>query len=175
MKAIKIITLILSLGLISEVFGQPLFDPPFGGPEDGPRRERIRERINTVRIWKLTEDLNLSEKQSEKFFPIYNTFRIEREKIEDRRREIFIELDNLTLMEDPSDEKVNVLLDQLDDIDKEISARRTEFRKKLADILTTRQIGRLYVFEVHFRRQIQDIIKDARSGMKNRMQQRRNR
>jgi len=175
MRAIRIITLVLFLGLASAAFCQPLFDPPFGGPAGGPRRERIRERIKTIKIWKLTEDLNLSEKQSEQFFPVYNKFQIEREEIENRRQEIFMELNNLTLKENPSEEEINSLLDRLDDIDREMNTKRVEFRKKLANILTTRQIGRLYVFEVLFRRQIQEIIRDARMGMKNKMQQRRHR
>ena len=164
MKTLKITALILILGLISNVFGQPFGNPP------GPRHEKIRERIRTVKIWKLTEELNLSEEQSEKFFPAYNKFQADREAIEDKRRETIKQLDELTLSEDPSGEQINSLLDQLESLDQELRDKKAGFRIKLEDILTIRQIGRLYLFEMHFQRQIQEIIRDARMEMQGRKQ-----
>ena len=167
MKTLKITAFLLIMGLTSNVFGQPFGNPP------GPRHEKIRERIRMVKIWKLTEELNLSEEQSEKFFPAYNKFQADREAIEDKRRETIKQLDELTLSEDPSGKQINSLLDRLESLDQELRDKKAGFRIKLEDILTTRQIGRLYLFEMHFQRQIQEIIRDARMEMQGRKQRRR--
>jgi len=132
----------------------------------GPMRERTRERIKTVKVWKLTEELALTEAQSQRFFPIYNAFMDSREKIEEQRFGIIRKLDDLTAKENPPEAEITEQLNQLDDLDRRIGAERQKFRADLNDVLTVRQIGRLYVFEVTFMRQMQDIIRDIRKEMK---------
>ena len=165
MKTIKIIAFVLALGLIAPLGAQPFGDFPPGGGPHGPRgemREKMRERIKTIKIWRLTESLNLDTEQSEKFFPVYNKFHDDREAIEEERRQVFQRLDELTKQDNPSEGDVNKLLDQLDGFDQRINSLRIKFRQDLAGILTTQQIGRLYVFEVEFMRHIQDIMRDVR-------------
>ena len=42
------------------------------GPSGGHKmRERMKERIKTIKIWKLTEEVDLTSDQSEKFFHFY--------------------------------------------------------------------------------------------------------
>ena len=170
MKTLKIIVILISLSLTSEAFSQPFH----GGPAfDGPRREQIRKRINTIKIWKMTEELNLSEQQSEKFFPIYNTFESKRKETEDQRLDLLRKLDDLTLEENPSEAEIYKLIDQLENIDQQMVNNRVEFKNKLKEILTTRQIGRLFVFEIKFQRQIQNIIRDVKMEMGNKMNKRK--
>jgi Spy/CpxP family protein refolding chaperone len=140
--------------------------PPMGGPPpEGPRREKIRQRIKTLKIWKLTEELQLNEQQSQRFFPIYNAFEADRQRLDDQRLEIIDKLDSLTSQDNTPDAEINSLLDRLEELDRQQASQRLEFRNKLKDILTTRQIGELVVFEVKFQRQIQDIIRDVRTEM----------
>jgi hypothetical protein len=169
MKTIKVIIFVLVLGIIAPLGAQPLGDFPPGGPPPGagprgggPMREKMRERIKTIKIWRLTEKLNLDTEQSEKFFPLYNKFQDDREAIDQQRREVFQRLDELINQEDAKDEDIDKLLDQLDGFDRQLNTNRTEFRKNLEGILTTRQIGNLYVFEVEFARHIQDIVREVR-------------
>src|SRR5690349_3361523 len=44
------------------------------GPGGGDRRARILQRIETIRIAKLTEALNLDQATAEKFFPTLQPF-----------------------------------------------------------------------------------------------------
>ena len=172
MKTLKIIVILISLSLTSEAFSQPFHGGP---PLNGPRREQIRKRINTIKIWKMTEELNLSEQQSEKFFPIYNTFESKRKEAEDQRFDLLRILDDLTLEENPSETEIYKLIDQLENIDQQMVNNRVEFKNKLKEILTTRQIGRLFVFEIKFQRQIQNIIRDVKMEMGNKMNKRKQR
>ena len=64
-RIISIVIIILALtGFVSAQFG-----PDF---KKGECKERLRERIEMIRMWKLVETLNLSEEQSVEFFPIFN-------------------------------------------------------------------------------------------------------
>ncbi|MCP4582351.1 MAG: periplasmic heavy metal sensor [candidate division Zixibacteria bacterium] len=169
MKTIKIIAFVLTLGFVAPLSAQPFndFPPPGGGPHGGPRgdgqmREKMKERIETIKIWRLTESLDLSSEQSEKFFPLYKKFHDDREPIDKERREVFGQLDKLTKEENPDENKINGLLDQLDNFDQRMQDRKIKFRQDLKGILTTQQIGRLYVFEVEFMRHIQEIMRDVR-------------
>jgi len=169
MKVLKIVALAMMIGFGSQAMAQGWMDePPPGGPPfgEGPRAEKIRERIKTVKVWKLTEDLNLTPDQSEKFFPLYNKFESDREAIEKQRRQTFVELEQLTDQENPSEKEIDVLIDKLDSYEGRIQDLRVKFRNDLKDILTTQQIGRLYVFEVQFMRQMREIIRDARMEMR---------
>ena len=62
---IKYLAVVSFLLLTSTVMAQP-------GPGGPMMREKIRERIKTMKIWRLTEDVGLTTGQSEKFFPLYN-------------------------------------------------------------------------------------------------------
>ena len=53
------------LAVVSSAVGQPFTPPPPGslGPGEG------RRLIETIKIWKMTEALNLNEEQAAKLFP----------------------------------------------------------------------------------------------------------
>jgi Spy/CpxP family protein refolding chaperone len=162
----RIIVILIAFGFFTEIFGQ-VGGPqgqmgPFKPPFERPMQRQIRRRIETIKIWKLTEELNLTEQQSERFFPVYNKFKDELKATETERRQVIEKLDELTTKDKPSADEINKLLDELEDLDRNINTAKEVFRGKLKDILTTQQIGRLYVFEVMFQRQIQEIVRDIR-------------
>lgn len=176
MRALKLIVIVFTLGLMSDALGQPPPDEFFDGSMRGPGHERIRERIKTIKIWKLTEELNLTEQQSVQFFPAYNNHQTERERINTERKELFKQLDEQTMRGKTDDKEIKKLLDQLESLNQQLADKQAEFRKKLESILTTRQIGRLVVFEVKFQHHIREIIKDTRNEMRDSMKRnRRNR
>ena len=169
-NSFKIMAIILAFGFFAEVFGQPggPWGPrePYGPQFDDPMRQQIRKRIETIKIWKLTEELNLTEQQSEKFFPVYNKFKDDTEAIEIERRQVIEKLDELTTKENSSADEINKLLDEIERLDGNFNSTKAVFRGKLEDILTIQQIGRLYVFEVMFQRQMQEIVRDIRQKTK---------
>jgi len=167
MKSIKILIVVLALGMSTDLFAQPWDDfTPGGGKGDHPMREQMRQRIETLKVWKLTEELDLSTEQSEKFFPAYNQFNDDRKAIEEERRIVFEQLSLLTAEDNPDDKKIDEIMDKLDNVDQKINGLRAKFRQDIKDILSTKQIGRLYVFEVEFMRHIQDIMHDVKMEMR---------
>jgi len=168
MKFLKIMSLMLFLSMFSPIMAQGFIDEP---PPDGPpfgmgkeQREKMKERIETIKAWKLTEKLDLTATQAERFFPIYNKIQDDRMAIEDERQQLISQLEKLTSIDKPNETEIGKILDKLDNLDKRIYDNIILFRQQLKGIISTEQIGRLYVFELEFRQQMREIIRDAQGG-----------
>jgi len=136
--------------------------PPPPGPEGGPMREKARERIQTMKIWKLTEEVGLTPKQSERFFPLYNKHQKALEDIEAKRADLIDRLDKLVNDSTSSDKNLQEVMASLKDIPRQISEENDRFIKDVSPILTSRQQAKLVVFEERFRQRLQDFIRDIR-------------
>jgi Spy/CpxP family protein refolding chaperone len=156
--------------MTSAAWAQPMEPPPGMGRFGGPRREQVRDRIKTIKVWKLTEKLDLTEAQSQRFFPVYNKFFDIRDTIEMQKSQGIQKLDDLTNKENPSESEINKQFNKLDSLDQAIQDAKIKFRNNLKDILSTRQIGQLYVFEVRFMMEMRDIIGDVKQEMRGKRQ-----
>jgi Spy/CpxP family protein refolding chaperone len=136
--------------------------PPPMGPGGGPMRERVRERIQTMKIWKLTEAVGLTSKQSEQFFPIYNRYQKALEDLEFRRGQLVDQLERLVGNSNSSDEEISDTMAALNDIPRQILAERDKFFKDISPILPLEQQGKLAVFEERFKQQLQQFIREVR-------------
>lgn len=163
MRSIRYSLIIVAAFLVSVSFGQP----PGPGPwsENGPRREKMRKRIETVKIWQLTEAVGLTSEQSEKFFPIYNENRKEHEKLENKRQEIIEKLAELGEQENPSESEIRKEIDELTALDSQFAGLRGKFVNDISGVLSIKQIAKLLVFEHNFMRRLQENVRDIRRGM----------
>ncbi|GEM_PF-1111153 len=148
-----------------------LIDPPMPmGRKGGPMRDQVKDKIKTIKMWKLTEELDLDEAQSQRFFPIYNRFFDTWENIQVSRGQVIQKLDELVQKDEVSESEINRQLDKLDSLDRAGQDARIKFRNDVKGILNTRQIGQLYVFEVKFLMEMRDIIGDVRQEMRGKRQ-----
>lgn len=158
------------MAMSSVTLAQLIEAPMPMGQKGGPMRDQVKDRIKTIKMWKLTEKLDMDETQSQRFFPIYNKFFDTWESIQISRGQVIQKLDDLVEKEGASESDINVQLNKLDSLDRAGQAARDKFRNDVKSILTTRQIGQLYVFEVKFMMEMRDIIGDARQEMRGRRQ-----
>lgn len=157
--------------VMSSISMAQLVEPPMPmGHKGGPMREQVKDRIKTIKMWKLTEKLEMNESQSQRFFPIYNRFFDTWERIQISRGEVIQKLDELVQKDGASESDINRQLDKLDSLDRAGLDARIRFRDNVKDVLNTRQIGQLYVFEVKFMMEMRDIIGDARQEMRGKRQ-----
>ena len=63
----------------------------YGGFEEDYRFNQSERpaRVENMVIWRLSEDLNLSTQQAEKFFPRFRDHRKEMDKIKDEERKVY--------------------------------------------------------------------------------------
>jgi Spy/CpxP family protein refolding chaperone len=159
MRMIKWSIVVSLLIFTGSVFAQPPGPPEF---KNGPMRERIRERIETMKIWKLTDALNLTSEQSEKFFVLYNKHQKAFEEIEDKRMELINRLDSLINNPQSSNQKMNELISQFQDVPQQMAVENERFLKDISPILSVRQQAELIVFEERFRQQMREFVREIR-------------
>lgn len=167
----RLLRILIILLMVSPAFAQP--GSGMGhGREGGPMREKIREKIQMIKIWRLTEAVGLTTEQSEKFFPVYNQHQKGMEDFERGKREILDRIKSLTDDSNSSDEEIGAAVKEFKEHHRKLAELRELFLNDVSKILSVRQRGELVVFEEEFRknmrRMIEDIRREFRGGHGNR-------
>ncbi|RJP74702.1 MAG: periplasmic heavy metal sensor [Candidatus Zixiibacteriota bacterium] len=148
------IVLALAVALPALGAAQPRGNPP------GPRREDIRERVRTMKVWKLTEELNLSQEQAARFFPLMNAMEAQVEKLDDQRREHLDRLAEMVREEKADAGKINSLLEEVEKLEARQLEARQQFRRDAADVLRPEQLGRMVLFNMRFPELVRELIRE---------------
>lgn len=129
-------------------------------PPRGDWDKSDRKNMKTMNIWKLTEELELSEEQAEKFFP---KFRAQQEKMEKLREEgkeslkpIF---ESLKEGKDISESVLNDALMTFERLEQQKINDKIAFIKSLDGTLTNTQRSKLMIAPHKMRREAKDNIK----------------
>ena len=129
-------------------------------PPRGDWDKSDRKNMKTMNIWKLTEELELSEEQAEKFFP---KFRAQQEKMEKLREEgkeslkpIF---ESLKEGKDISESVLNDALMTFERLEQQKINDKIAFIKSLDGTLTNTQRAKLMIAPHKMRREAKDNIK----------------
>tara|TARA_B110000444_G_C18788125_1_gene571026 strand:+ start:982 stop:1491 length:510 start_codon:yes stop_codon:yes gene_type:complete len=109
---------ILFITILGVLYSQPL------SKSDFYQDDRSRDKIKSMLIWELSNELELSPKQAEKFFPIFN---IHRDKINSINQGIKSEYELFR-----NDKKANKNIQKSEVID--FARNSHELRKKTADM-----------------------------------------
>lgn len=116
--------------------------------------EAQRERIKALKVAYFTQELELTEKVAEKFWPIYNEY--EKEKRELHKRE-HIELKNVECISE--DEAENLISEFLSVESEEYKIKKQLF-KDLKQIISAKDVIKLHKLEDEFHKKL---IKEYRS------------
>ena len=149
----------------SSAMGQPFAPPTPGssGPGEG------RRLIETIRIWKMTEVLGLSEDQAAKLFPKLTQLEVSRREFYRRQRLLRDEIAELLRRQPVREGDIKRRLEDLERTEVDFKGRERTVRIELQAILSLEQQARLALFEERFeaemRRTIQD-IRQRRQGLR---------
>ena len=133
-------------------------EPPT--PSDTPVYQykwQIQEKIRTMKMWKLTETLELTEEQALKFFPMFKDFEKKVQAIRDENSEYLKKLNGYIMAGDEG-AKMTDLINKIENNEMEILKARTQFRKDAKKILDKTQIAKLVIFQHDFPRRFRDAI-----------------
>ncbi|MGC6430985.1 MAG: sensor of ECF-type sigma factor [Jejuia sp.] len=111
------------------------------------------EKIKALKVAFITEALDLSEKESQEFWPIYNEFeeasnKIRHQEMRAIRNEIRENAEGLT------DEKALELIKKFNAAEERMYALRKEFSKKVLTIIPAKKIIKLKLVEEDFKRKM---------------------
>ena len=166
MKKILGLTLILVFLCIGFINAQE----DFMGPMDPDRRERME----TLRIWKMTEFLDLSTEQSTQFFLKLKEFKESIRDDRDKQRKIMIEIHKLVNDEDYKSSQADVkkYAKKLSELEKNIITKKEAFVSDIGDVLTADQQMKYLIFENKFRNRLMKTLYQ-KEGHKSPMKERR--
>ena len=116
--------------------------------------QKMRDRVSTVKMWKLTEYLDLSEEQAEKFFPRTREHQKEIDKIVQQRRQHYEDFQQKIDDGGIKAGDVEQYVAETARLDKALIDLRTRCLQGMKDLLNDEQMARFAVFNEYFRRQI---------------------
>ncbi|NMC37270.1 MAG: hypothetical protein GYA41_02975 [Bacteroidales bacterium] len=119
-----------------------------------------RERLNAYKIAFFTKRLNLTPGEAEKFWPIYNQFQDEKNKIQLERIEINrnFNTNELNLPE----KEISEMGDRFIDLEVREAALARDFHNKIKQILSPVKILRLYQSENLYKQQLLKELQERR-------------
>lgn len=129
---------------------------------DELRKEDIKEILETMRIWKMTKTLALTEEQSLKIFPKIHESERTKEESGKKRMKILMELNGLLKDEKPDQAKITEMLNALDKIELEVRAQEDKFKEELKIILSPVQQAKFYIFMKDFEEDVKRMIAEVR-------------
>ena len=128
------------------------------GGKSGP----IREKIRAQRVAFITERLNLSTEEAEKFWPVYNKFTDELEEIKKEQNQARRNAnDKLAVLSDQEVEKL--LEDDLKAQQKAVDLQR-KYHGELKKVISVKKILMLYKAERDFKLELLKKVKNATGG-----------
>ncbi|TKJ40100.1 hypothetical protein CEE37_10210 [candidate division LCP-89 bacterium B3_LCP] len=133
--------------------------PPVPGPAQR-HRAKMEAKIKTMKIWKMTEELELTEEQATRFFPLLNEMEKRMEEVEENRREVLRKMGDLVWSNDGDDDKIDEFLNILEELGAKQLEIRKQFRQDAEQILQSKQIGRMVLFNHRFPEIVRELIRD---------------
>ncbi len=130
-------------------------------------QERGKERIKAYKIAYITEELDLSSKEAEEFWPIYNEYgkKIFSLRVEKMRKERS-RIKEMGGPEALSDEEASKTLNVLLASEKEVSKTREDMYKALSKTLSPKKLLTLYHAEMNFNKRLLSQYKKGKQGNK---------
>jgi len=140
----------------------------FAQPGRWDKEDEDRGRMEMYAIWKLTETLNLNEKQAEVFFPKLNAHKDKMRGIQRDRRGNWKDIVSKAKKgEAISDNELQEVLNKDKSIEKKAISEKEKFSKGLNDVLNNEQIVLYHVFGREMLGEAKERMRDQRKRGKN--------
>ena len=113
-----------------------------------------KEQIKTLKVSFITTELDLSTKEAEKFWPIYNTFDDKQFEIRHQKMRMYKSRMNDETLNKMSERDASILLSQIEDSEEELFNLRNKFSKDLKEVISSVKIIKLKKAEEDFNRKL---------------------
>jgi Spy/CpxP family protein refolding chaperone len=134
------------------------------GGLDAKKQEEVRKKVETVRIWRLTEELKLDEKTSARLASLLSAMDEKRRGLMRERMETMKDLRVLLKAGTPNEKKLKADLDKLEKDRREMMELDGKETSGVKEILSIEQQARYVVFQQEFRREMRGMIAEAARG-----------
>ncbi|MEE9439392.1 MAG: hypothetical protein V3V14_10360 [Saprospiraceae bacterium] len=148
----SILTLMFFAFFVSMGFSQPNADRI-------EKRAKIEEKIKQKRIAFITMNLDFTQEEAQRFWPVYNEF-------EQKRKAIMMQKIKLPFMHqnEMTELEADQLLTNIIKIESEELALKNEYIEKLKTVIPTVKVAQLVILEKRFRQEILNKFKHKMKG-----------
>jgi len=115
---------------------------------------RVRKKVEALRAWQLTEELNLDEETSSQLFPAMRQADEERWELEANNRELVREMSRLLERNEPDSQRIDRILDELQANRRELAEVEQRHLERVRQILSPSDTARYLMFQIRFQREI---------------------
>jgi hypothetical protein len=113
-----------------------------------------KEKIKALKVAFLTTELDLTAKEAEKFWPVYNSFDDRQFDIRHTKMKAYKTRMNELALDKMSEKEASILLTQMQNTDEELYLLRKDFTQSLKKVLSAIKIVKLRVSEEDFNRKL---------------------
>ncbi|MFT7334667.1 MAG: Spy/CpxP family protein refolding chaperone [Porticoccaceae bacterium] len=113
-----------------------------------------KEKIKALKVAFLTTELDLTAKEAEKFWPVYNSFDDRQFDIRHTKMKAYKTRMNELALDKMSEKEASILLTQMQNTDEELYLLRKNFTQSLKKVLPAIKIVKLRVSEEDFNRKL---------------------
>ncbi len=124
--------------------------------------EKMQKKIETEKIAFITNKLNLSVDEAQKFWPIYNEAQNKKNTLIKQKRKLMKNLHKN--IETLSDKEVENILDEVLSVDMDLSKLRYDYHKKYISVIGARKTANLFEAEREFKRTLFKKMKNKKHG-----------
>lgn len=122
------------------------------------------EQIETIKMWKLTEKLDLNEEQTAIVFPAMKAHRQKMDSLETQGRKLIEELRQALF--DNNEKKISQLVEQALTLREAKCLSEIELMEKLRTVLSPKQQAEFLIFEIEFRESMIKFLQENRELFK---------
>lgn len=152
---LKTILLIAFISLSGILRSQPMGPPPKGKAE---RQQEKKENIESMKIAFITNKLDLTPEEAQKFWPVYNQYNDKLQELRKKRRQD--EREAKKNFDGLSDKELEQAIDNdLAIRQKELDLQK-EYNAKYKAVLPIKKVSKLYAAEEQFKMVLLDKLKD---------------
>jgi Spy/CpxP family protein refolding chaperone len=113
-----------------------------------------KEKIKALKVAFLTTELDLTAKEAEKFWPVYNSFDDKQFEIRHTKMKAYKNQMSELALDKMSEKEASVLLTQMQNTDEELFLLRKGFVQNLKKVLPAIKIVKLRISEENFNRKL---------------------
>lgn len=120
----------------------------------GENMKEKKEQIKALKVAFLTTELDLTAKEAEKFWPIYNTFDDKQFELRHLKMQACKNRMSELALDQMSEKEASLLLAQMESTDEELFLLRKNYIRSLKKVLPAVKIIKLRVSEENFNRKL---------------------
>ncbi|MCW1148989.1 sensor of ECF-type sigma factor [Flavobacterium lacisediminis] len=123
-----------------------------------------KEKVKALKVAYITEQLNLTTEEAQKFWPIYNAFDEKQAELRHEKMRAILDRFEPGSVEKLTEKEASTLLAQMETIEENLFALRKKFIKDLQGVISAKKIIKLKKAEEDFNRELLKQMREKRRG-----------